>query len=164
MLFRSKERVAEFYKPIDKCVITVPAYFDQRQINDTLQAAKIAGLECLQILKEPTSASFIYSLLGYAQSGAVLIYDLGGGTFDATHMTFLRKDSVPKKMANSLKKQYGIEIDSSSNGDVTAQYYSRVIGTYGDMQLGGDDIDKMFGDRVLKEQNIKLSDASQHGI
>lgn len=159
-----KERVAEFYKPIDKCVITVPAYFDQRQINDTLQAAKIAGLECLQILKEPTSASFIYSLLGYAQSGAVLIYDLGGGTFDATHMTFLRKDSVPKKMANSLKKQYGIEIDSSSNGDVTAQYYSRVIGTYGDMQLGGDDIDKMFGDRVLKEQNIKLSDAGREQV
>lgn len=151
-----KERVAEFYRPITKCIITVPAYFNQLQIKDTILAAELAGLECLQILKEPTSASFIYSLLGYAQSGSVLIYDLGGGTFDATHMTFLRKDAVPKKMATSLRNQYGIEMNASSE-DVTDQYYSRVIGTYGDMNLGGDDIDRLFGDTVLHQQGIELS-------
>lgn len=157
------ERVAEFYKPLTNCIITVPAYFDQRQMQDTVEAAKLAGLNCLQILKEPTSASFIYSLLGYANSGAVLIYDLGGGTFDATHMTFLRKDAVPKKMATSLKKQYGIELDNSS-GDITDQYYSRVIGTYGDMQLGGDDIDKLFGDTAIKQQGVELSSAGKEQL
>ena len=151
-----KEQVAKLYRPITKCIITVPAYFDQLQMKDTISAAEMAGLECLQILKEPTSASFIYSLLGYAQSGSVLIYDLGGGTFDATHMTFLRKDAVPKKMATSLRNQYGIEMDASSE-DVTDQYYSRVIGTYGDMHLGGDDIDRLFGDTVMKQQGIELS-------
>lgn len=149
-------QVAELYRPIKKCIITVPAYFDQRQMNDTILAAELAGLECLQILKEPTSASFIYSLLGYASSGAVLIYDLGGGTFDATHMTFLRKDAVPKKMATSLKRQYGIDINSNG-GDMTDQYYSRVIGTWGDMQLGGDDVDQLLGDLVIKEGHHKLT-------
>lgn len=157
------DKVAEFYRPVKKCIITVPAYFDQRQMNDTIEAAKLAGLDCVQILKEPTSASFIYSLLGYAASGAVLIYDLGGGTFDATHMTFLRKDAVPKKMATSLKRQYGIEMDTTG-GDVTDQYYSRVIGTYGDMQLGGDDIDKLFGDTALKQQGIELSDSGREQV
>ena len=151
-----KDRVAEFYRPVEKCVITVPAYFDQRQMNDTIEAAKLAGLDCIQILKEPTSASFIYSLLGYAQSGAVLIYDLGGGTFDATHMTFLRRDSVPKKMATSLRRQYGIELDKNG-GDITDQYYSRVIGTWGDMQLGGDDIDKLFGDKAAEKAKVDLT-------
>lgn len=151
-----KEQVAELYRPVEKCIITVPAYFDQRQMNDTIEAAKLAGLDCLQILKEPTSASFIYSLLGYAQSGAVLIYDLGGGTFDATHMTFLRKDAVPKKMATLLRKQYGIELDKTG-GDVTDQYYSRVIGTWGDMQLGGDDIDKLFGDKAAKASGLDFN-------
>ena len=157
------DKAAEFHTAVDKCVITVPAYFDQRQITDTVKAAELAGLNCLQILKEPTSASFIYSLLGYANNGAVLIYDLGGGTFDATHMTFLRKDAVPKKMATSLKKQYGIEINSDSD-DVTDQYYSRVIGTYGDMRLGGDDIDKLFGDTCLERQGIKLSAAGREQL
>lgn len=156
ILSHIKDRVAELYRPVNKCIITVPAYFNQRQMNDTIEAAKLAGLECVQILKEPTSASFIYSLLGYAQSGTVLIYDLGGGTFDATHMTFLRRDSVPKKMATSLKRQYGIELDKNG-GDLTDQYYSRVIGTWGDMQLGGDDIDKLFGDTAAEKAGVELT-------
>ena len=157
------DRVAEFYRPLTKCIITVPAYFNQRQMQDTIEASKLAGLDCLQILKEPTSASFIYSQLGYAQNGSVLIYDLGGGTFDATHMTFLRRDAVPKKMATSLKRQYGIEL-GATGGDVTDQYYSRVIGTYGDMQLGGDDIDKMFGDIAIKASGVTLTDSGREQV
>lgn len=163
ILWHLANKVAEFYRPLTKCIITVPAYFNQRQMSDTIKAAELAGLNCLQILKEPTSASFIYSQLGYAQTGAVLIYDLGGGTFDATHMTFLRRDSVPKKMATSLKKQYGIEL-SNNGGDVTDQYYSRVIGTYGDMQLGGDDIDKLFGDKAIRRSGVNLSDAGREQV
>lgn len=151
-----KERVADLYCPITKCVITVPAYFNQRQIEDTTAAAKMAGLNCLQILKEPTSASYIYSQLGYAQNGSVLIYDLGGGTFDVTHMTFLRRDNIPKKLLTSLKQQYGIEL-SSSTADVNDQYFCRVLGTYGDMRLGGDDIDKALGDALIERDSLELS-------
>lgn len=152
-----KERVAELYKPVTRCVITVPAYFNQRQIEDTLEASKLAGLECVQILKEPTSASYIYSQLGHAQNGSVLIYDLGGGTFDVTHMNFLRRDSVPSKMATSLKRQYGIDLDSAKGVDANDQYFCRVLGTYGDIHLGGDDIDQYMAESVLKRTGISLS-------
>lgn len=152
-----KEKVAECYKLVTDCVITVPAYFNQRQIEDTIEASKIAGLNCRQILKEPTSASYIYSLLGYASNGAVVIYDLGGGTFDVTHMKFLRKDAIPSKMFTSLKRQYGIELDKGAGVDNNDQYFCRVLGTYGDVQLGGDDIDKALGDHLVSRQNITLT-------
>lgn len=158
-----KYKVAEFYGPADKCVITVPAYFNQRQIEDTLEAAKLAGWDCKQILKEPTSASYIYSQLGHAETGSVLIYDLGGGTFDVTHMNFLRKDAIPKKMLTSLKRQYGIELDNTG-ADNNDQYFCRVLGTYGDMHLGGDDIDKVYGDMLKKEENLALSDVGEEQL
>lgn len=151
-----KERTAEFYREVDKCVITVPAYFDQRQIEDTLLAAKLSGWDCKQILKEPTSASYIYSQLGYATNGSVVIYDLGGGTFDVTHMNFLRRDSIPSKMLTYLKKQYGINI-AETTADLNDQYFCRVLGTYGNVHLGGDDIDRAFGDMVIKEAGIEFS-------
>lgn len=157
ILYYLKEKVAEFYGPTSKCVITVPAYFNQRQIEDTLHAAELASWDCQQILKEPTSASYIYSLLGYASNGSVLIYDLGGGTFDVTHMSFLRRDTIPSKLLTSLRRQYGIDINATK-GDLNEQYFCRVLGTYGDVHLGGDDIDKAFGDYLIESQNLKLSD------
>ena len=63
ILTRLKNLVEAQGGTIEDVVITVPAYFDQRQIRDTMEAAKLAGLDCLQILKEPTSASYIYSML-----------------------------------------------------------------------------------------------------
>ena len=132
----------KFYPGVYRCVITVPAYFNQRQIEDTVSAAKMAGLECVQILKEPTSASYIYSTLGYAKDGSVLIYDLGGGTFDITHMSFLKKSSIPFKVITSLKRQYGIDLRAME--DDSSLYYCKVLGTYGDTVLGGDDIDAEF--------------------
>lgn len=156
ILSHLKDQVAKFYRPVTKCVITVPAYFNQRQINDTLEASRLAGLDCLQILKEPTSASYIYSQLGYADDGSVLIYDLGGGTFDVTHMHFLRKDSIPKKLFTSLKRQYGIDPETSG-ADVNDQYFCRVLGTYGDVHLGGDDIDKELGQLAIQKYNLQLS-------
>lgn len=152
-----KDKVAEFYHPVTDCVITVPAYFNQRQIEDTLEAAKLAGLNCRQILKEPTSASYIYSQLGHATNGAVLIYDLGGGTFDVTHMKFLRRDMVPGKLLTSLKRQYGIVLEDSKGVDFTDQYFCRVLGTYGDINLGGDDIDKSLGDYLIQRDGLKLT-------
>ena len=57
ILEKVAQGVAEYYEPMKDCVITVPAYFNQRQMGDTIEAAKIAGLNCLRILKEPTSAT-----------------------------------------------------------------------------------------------------------
>lgn len=159
-----KDKVAEFYRPVDKCVITVPAYFNQRQIEDTLEAAKLAGLDCKQILKEPTSASYIYSQLGHAANGTVLIYDLGGGTFDVTHMNFLRRDAVPSKLLTSLKRQYGIVLENGNGLDATDQYFCRVLGTYGDINLGGDDIDKELGDYLIKKYNVEVNDEDKERI
>lgn len=159
-----KGKVAEFYKPITKCVITVPAYFNQLQINDTLEAAKLAGLECIQILKEPTSASYMYSQLGYATSGTVLIYDLGGGTFDVTHMYFLQRSAVPKKLMTSLQKQYGIRLEELNGMDANEHYFCRVLGTYGDVNLGGDDIDRYMADIVLKKSGIKLTPSQKEEL
>jgi len=136
-----KEKAQQSYPGVTRCIITVPAYFNQRQIEDTLDAARISGLDCLQILKEPTSASYIYSLLGYAHDGNVLVYDLGGGTFDVTHLTFVRKSAVPKTLLTSIKRQYGIDSSINQSGD-DSPYYCRVLGTYGDTRLGGDDIDR----------------------
>ncbi|MEE2887767.1 MAG: Hsp70 family protein, partial [Planctomycetota bacterium] len=68
---------------IDKVVITVPAYFDDAQRQATRDAAELAGLECLRILNEPTAASIAYGIDG-SKDGNVLVYDLGGGTFDVS--------------------------------------------------------------------------------
>lgn len=159
-----KNRVEEVYKSVDECVITVPAYFNQRQIEDTLKAAEYAGLDCKQILKEPTSASYIYSQLGYAKDGNVVIYDLGGGTFDVTHMKFLRRDAIPKKLLTALKNMYGITMDTFSDADINEQYFCKVIGTYGDINLGGDDIDKCFGDMLLKEAGYDVSEETREKL
>lgn len=140
-------RANEYYPGLYRCIITVPAYFNQRQIEDTIKASKLAGLECVQILKEPTSASYIYSELGYAQDGSILIYDLGGGTFDVTIMSFLRKASIPTKVVSALKRLYKIDVNSASD-DSSSLYYCRVLGTYGDTKLGGDDIDDEIALRV----------------
>lgn len=65
-------------------VVTVPAYFDDSQRKATQDAAKIAGLEAIRIINEPTAAALAYGIEGVDQPEHVLIYDLGGGTFDVT--------------------------------------------------------------------------------
>lgn len=68
-------------KPISKAVITVPAYFNDVQRQATRDAGKLAGLDVLRIINEPTAASLAYGL-GKVESEIVAVYDLGGGTFD----------------------------------------------------------------------------------
>lgn len=151
-----KTRTEQFVNGITDCIITVPAYFDQRQIKDTLEAGKLAGWCVRQILKEPTSASYIYSQLGYAKNGQTLVYDLGGGTFDATYMTFLSKSSISDNMFNTLKTLYDIDFKDDDD-DITDNYFCRVIATFGDTRLGGDDIDREFALNVMRHHNKKLN-------
>jgi molecular chaperone DnaK len=108
---------------VREAVITVPAYFDDAQRQATKDAAQLAGLDCLRIVNEPTAASLAYGIDG-SRDGVVLVYDLGGGTFD---VSILRIDK-------------GI---------------FRVLATAGDTHLGGDDFDRMLGDRILQELAAK---------
>ncbi|GAA1638937.1 Hsp70 family protein [Nonomuraea maheshkhaliensis] len=74
-----------FGEPVDRAVITVPAYFDDARRTATRDAGTIAGLEVLRVLNEPTAAAIAYGLR-HADAGVFLVYDLGGGTFDVTVM------------------------------------------------------------------------------
>ncbi|MFQ5898008.1 MAG: molecular chaperone DnaK [Candidatus Methylomirabilia bacterium] len=77
-----KERAeAHFGEPVEKAVITVPAYFNDSQRQATKDAGSIAGLEVLRIVNEPTAAALAYGLHRLAE-GQIAVYDLGGGTFD----------------------------------------------------------------------------------
>ncbi|CAI5442415.1 unnamed protein product [Caenorhabditis angaria] len=75
-------------KPVDSAVITVPAYFNATQRRATQKAGELAGLKVLRILNEPTAAAIAYALHGQRLSKRnILIYDLGGGTFDVAVVT-----------------------------------------------------------------------------
>jgi len=83
LILRQLKRNAERYfgGPVTKAVITVPAYFNDAQRQATKDAGRIAGLEVLRLVNEPTAASLAYGL-DKKQKGIVAVYDLGGGTFD----------------------------------------------------------------------------------
>src|SRR6476646_4824778 len=81
-----------------KAVITVPAYFDDSQRQATRDAGRIAGLDVLRIVNEPTAAALAYGL-DSRRSGTVAVYDLGGGTFDCSILSI--KDGVFKVLATN---------------------------------------------------------------
>ena len=95
---------AHFGEPVDQAVITVPAYFNDAQRQATKDAGRIAGLEVLRIVNEPTAASLAYGLQKMAQ-GVIAVYDLGGGTFD---ISILRvKDGVFEVLATNGNTHLG---------------------------------------------------------
>ena len=107
---------AFFGEAVDRAVITVPAYFNDAQRQATKDAGKIAGLEVLRLVNEPTAAALAYGL-HEKQRGKVAVYDLGGGTFDISVLKLI----------------------STSDGDIY-----QVLSTNGDTHLGGDDIDNLL--------------------
>ncbi|WGF88839.1 molecular chaperone DnaK [Marinivivus vitaminiproducens] len=113
---------------VDKAVITVPAYFNDSQRQATKDAGKIAGLEVLRIINEPTAAALAYGL-DKSNSHTIAVYDLGGGTFDVSILeigdgvfevkstngdTFLGGEDFDKRlidyMADEFKKENGIDL------------------------------------------------------
>ena len=125
-----------FGETVDRAVITVPAYFNDAQRQATKDAGKIAGLEVLRLVNEPTAAALAYGL-HEKQRGRVAVYDLGGGTFDISVLKLI----------------------STSDGDIY-----QVLSTNGDTHLGGDDIDNLLQsfvhELVLQHDEI---DFSPHG-
>lgn len=120
-----KHRAEHILKtPVNKAVITVPAYFNDAQRQATRDAGKLAGLDVLRIVNEPTAASLAYGIgLHRDQEKTVAIYDLGGGTFD-------------------------ISILRISNG------IFEVLSTNGDTYLGGDDFDQAVVKHWISENKI----------
>ncbi|MCB9459157.1 MAG: molecular chaperone DnaK [Anaerolineaceae bacterium] len=132
MILQKIKADAEAYlgQPVDQAVITVPAYFDDTQRNATKDAGKIAGLEVLRIINEPTASSLAYGL-GERKDGLIAVYDLGGGTFDVTILeiaegvfevkstngdTYLGGDNFDERiiswLADEFKKDSGIDLRS----------------------------------------------------
>jgi len=127
ILAELKKRAEHILKtPVTKAVITVPAYFNDAQRQATRDAGKLAGLDVLRIVNEPTAASLAYGLgLQKEEETTIAVYDLGGGTFDIS----------------ILKITDGVFDVLSTNGD-----------TY----LGGDDIDRAIIDYWLAEKSIDI--------
>jgi len=89
MILTKMKEVAEAYlgKKVDNAVVTVPAYFNDAQRQATKDAGTIAGLNVLRIINEPTAAAIAYGLDKKAKEKNILVYDLGGGTFDVSILT-----------------------------------------------------------------------------
>ena len=85
MLLKHLKKIAEDHlkKPVAKAVITVPAYFNDAQRQATREAGEIAGLEVVRMINEPTAAALSYET-GHQEGKRILVYDLGGGTFDVS--------------------------------------------------------------------------------
>lgn len=137
------EKASVQYKNIKDVVITVPAEFDTKQIEDTRLAGELAGLNVLNIMREPTAASIVYKL--DKKPGNVLVYDLGGGTFDVS----LVEVNTASTGGSDLLDALGIEDDESTSKDTIT-----VKATRGDTKLGGDDLDVLMY-RVL-EKGLRL--------
>jgi molecular chaperone DnaK len=133
MILQYLKKAAEAYlgEPIQQAVITVPAYFNDSQRQATKDAGKIAGLDVLRIINEPTAAALAYGL-DKQKSAKVAVYDLGGGTFDISI----------------------IEIDSEAKT-------IEVRSTNGNTHLGGDDFDQRIMEYIIeefkREQGLDLS-------
>ncbi|MCK4429415.1 MAG: molecular chaperone DnaK, partial [Candidatus Aenigmarchaeota archaeon] len=89
-LLQKIKRDAEAFvgEPVKKAVITVPAYFDDNQRTATKDAGKIAGLEVVRLVNEPTAASMAYGIDKKEEKHKILVFDFGGGTLDVTIMEF----------------------------------------------------------------------------
>ena len=130
---------AEAYlgKEITKAVITCPAYFTDAQRKATKDAGRIAGLEVLRIINEPTAAALAYGV-NKEEDQTILVYDLGGGTFDVSVLEIYQVDGQPQ-----------IEVKATS----------------GDNRLGGDDFDEVIIDWIVeeykKDTGIDLSSDAQ---
>ena len=121
-----------FQDSVSRAVITVPAYFNDAQRQATRDAGRLAGLEVLRLVNEPTAAALAYGL-HEQKRGRVAVYDFGGGTFDISVLKLI----------------------STNEGDIY-----QVLSTNGDTHLGGDDIDnamQAMARKEIQEQDVDLT-------
>jgi len=133
VLTKMKDTVADFLgEPVTDAVITVPAYFDDSQRQATMDAGRIAGLNVLRIINEPTAAALSYGI-GKQQNQRIVVFDLGGGTFDISILeiangvfevratngdTYLGGEDFDMRICDALiekfKADHGIELRGDS--------------------------------------------------
>ena len=134
---RKLKEAAESYlgHKVNKAVITVPAYFNDAQRQATKDAGQIAGLEVARIINEPTAAAMAYGLEKAQKEQKIIVFDLGGGTFDVSVL--------------ELNDDDGMKV-------------FEVISTSGDTHLGGDDFDEVLinyvADEFKKSNSVDLRD------
>ncbi len=116
-----------FGEVVDRAVITVPAYFNDAQRQATKDAGRLAGLEVLRLVNEPTAAALAYGL-HEQRRGKVAVYDFGGGTFDVSILKLI----------------------STGEGDIY-----QVLSTNGDTHLGGDDLDNALMEVARTEIRVR---------
>jgi molecular chaperone HscA len=148
ILTELKKRAEHILKtPVTKAVITVPAYFNDSQRQATRDAGKLAGLDVLRIINEPTAASLAYGMGAKpGEEKTIAVYDLGGGTFDVSIL----------KITNGIFE---------------------VLSTHGDTYLGGDDMDRAIAEHwqsaaeswqdnkdksLLQQLRLKAEEAKKH--
>lgn len=133
ILHQLKARAEHLLKvPVTKAVITVPAYFNDTQRQATRDAGRLAGLDVLRIVNEPTAAALAYGLgVKSEEERTIAVYDLGGGTFD-------------------------ISILRISGG------IFEVLSTHGDTYLGGDDFDRALADAIAKKAEVSGGRCKPH--
>ena len=133
MILQNLKKTAEDYLggTVEKAVITVPAYFNDAQRQATKDAGKIAGLEVARIINEPTAAALAYGIDKTDKEQTVLVFDLGGGTFDVSILNladgtfevistsgdnFLGGDDFDKKVSDyivsEIKKQFNVDLSN----------------------------------------------------
>jgi molecular chaperone DnaK (HSP70) len=129
---------AELGMDVRRAVITVPAYFDDAQRQATRDAGRLAGLEVLRIVNEPTAAALAYGLGARRRDGAatVAVYDFGGGTFDVSILRLVAEGST----------------DAGGSDDQVFQ----VLATAGDTHLGGDDLDAALAAKLAEVAEARL--------
>ncbi len=130
-ILQKLKRDAEAYlgEPVTEAVITVPAYFNDAQRQATKDAGQIAGLKVERIVNEPTAAALAYGLEKGKEDELILVFDLGGGTFDVSLL----------------------EVGKDDDGFSTIQ----VRATSGDNHLGGDDWDQRIVDWLISQVKAK---------
>lgn len=120
------KKTAEDYlgEPVTEAVITVPAYFNDSQRQATKDAGRIAGLDVKRIINEPTAAALAYGMDKFKKDSTIIVYDLGGGTFDV-----------------SVIEIAGVDGESQFE----------VLATNGDTFLGGEDFDNLLIEYIVSE-------------
>ncbi|MEO6734370.1 MAG: Fe-S protein assembly chaperone HscA [Ferruginibacter sp.] len=161
-----KQRAEHILKtPVNKAVITVPAYFNDTQRQATRDAGKLAGLDVLRIVNEPTAASLAYGLgISKGEEKTIAVYDLGGGTFDISILkisngifevlstngdTYLGGDDIDNAIVRFWLKQSGLNEDALEENKVFAQVI-RLKAEMAKIHLSGNDNfeDDLNGDRL----------------
>ncbi|MGY2131373.1 Fe-S protein assembly chaperone HscA [Hymenobacter sp. HD11105] len=162
--------------PVNKAVITVPAYFNDSQRQATRDAGRLAGLEVLRIVNEPTAAALAYGIgLSPDEEKTVAVYDLGGGTFDISILriqqgifevistngdTFLGGDDMDRSIYEYWATEYQLSTVLFQN--VEAQQQLRLLAEQAKRHLSdNDDFSSDFGGTVLPLTKAKFNELVQ---